>query len=702
MKKGIFIIVAIICCATYLFITQTSAPNEQSSNDDSANLKSEVLPQINESQSDNASPIEKVLKLENAVQQCQKRPNNFDAQVNEIHQILIKALKTELANGTSIQTLLSYSDLYQTFYSSYDDLLRKAIISERRTNYDFAQSAAILAKWQGLEVLEGFNKEKIAMIVEQINTLKNAPGLSINISLADNIKKESLYALLDNTDNFTTYFESPLHVQGSPAISPSILFTLNAEKLSLTEFEQAISTNNFTVNEVALAIEQEIENDYILALLNQVSSVNDMPIYSHLTNTVFFNLADLAVSKFNLPILKALSNLAVTPTNQQGLLTPLDIAIASLPKSGNLTLGELNKNHTDMLEHLIANGYKVHGGFENHDNMGKGLFLHSSFNTTQGIYIQQNTNFDGYQYFSQFPVVKQNMLAKLSETDNSAIANALMEVKQAKAALNKHSEQCQQLTNELLAAKELKTTRQGYKKVQLIEEQYGSDFEHVLQNIDPVLVNYWWNSLRFSLETGPANENDSQFIAALANQEFQKAYEYSLANPLSQGETDYLFKQLTRAPNDLIAIWNNRVLAKQPTTLIVLQRIPLKQWQQLANAGFDFSLTDIYGNDAYLTAASISSDAVKFLIDKNIPTDPKKLGVDTLDLALEQSYKNASVSTLLPLALKLIKNFEQNHFARMARLRTFYPDIYNQIITENPALKPAKDTELNHYLFKYH
>lgn len=97
-----------------------------------------------------------------------------------------------------------------------------------------------------------------------------------------------------------------------------------------------------------------------------------------------------------------------------------------------------------------------------------------------------------------------------------------------------------------------------------------------------------------------------------------------------------------------------------------------------------------------------SNDIVQFLIDNKIPSDTKKLGVDILDLALEQSYNQGKLSKNVPLALQLVKEFEPNHLARVARLKMFYPEVYQQLIQLKPALKPAQGTELNHYMFDNH
>ncbi|XQF91540.1 hypothetical protein ACOBV8_22265 (plasmid) [Pseudoalteromonas espejiana] len=43
-----------------------------------------------------------------------------------------------------------------------------------------------------------------------------------------------------------------------------------------------------------------------------------------------------------------------------------------------------------------------------------------------------------------------------------------------------------------------------------------------------------------------------------------------------------------------------------------LSRFPLGQWQKLKQAGFDFSITDVYGRDVYIQAMFASNDIVQF------------------------------------------------------------------------------------------
>ena len=698
MKKGPLALIAIatVVLATYIFIAQSSSPVVKQNLKPASNI---VQPKIKQQkQIVQASPQQKVVKLKHEISLCKNKSADKAQKINEINQSLTSFFKNELNKGTSVADLLMYSGLYEASYQSYTTLLKEAIKDKQKKDYKIIESIAILADWQGIEAIQNFTSDKVKEIVQQLGSATQSPaGLTFNVPLDENVKKETLYALLNNSDTFTTYLQSFIRIEGSNVISPATLLMLNANKLSIDEFEHVIAVNQFTVNELAVAINNGLPNEYIFALMEQVPSLNDMPIYDNFT--VLYNLADLAISQFNLPLVKALKQAGVSPTNKVGLFTALDIAIINLPKNGNLTLEDLDKSKTDMLDYLIAEGYKAHGEFNYKNSSDKTLLFENKFKYQQGTFISEQTNPLSYLYFSQISIIENSMLPRVTEPDNSEISQFLLELQHKKEDLDSASSNCNQLTEKLFAAQKLIRDSDAYDKVRKIEKEYGSNFEDVLQNIDPVLVNYWWNTLA---RRTSSDRSDSVFREYLAKKEFQKAHEYSQTTPLNQTETNVLFIRLLKNPYDLVPIWNSRTLPIPPTELVRLSWIPLSQWQELAQLGFDFSITDIHGRDVYTQAASSSVEAVQFLIDNKIPTVPSKLGVDILDLALEQSYTKGELSPMVPLALQLVEKFEPNHFSRVARLKIFYPEVYQQLVQLNSALKPLEETTLNSYTFYNH
>ncbi|MDC9508951.1 MULTISPECIES: cupric reductase [unclassified Pseudoalteromonas] len=696
MKKILFGIVIITALAVYFFQTQPhSVAVEQAAQVKPTTSQTSV---VNKKQPNEDSPLQVVNKLKKQISLCRDQSQQQSNKVQTLNQSLVSFFVSELKKGTSVSTLLKYTDLSKINQRTYIALLKDAIIAEQKQQLNITSSLNELANWQGIEAIKGFTNDKVKEMIQQLGDNKhNPPGLTLSVPLDENVQKETLYALLSNTDTFTTYSKTFIKLEGSEVISPATLFVLNANKFTPKEFEQAISSNQFTVNEVATAIKNDIPNEYIIALLQQVPVLDAMPLYEK--NTVLYNLADIAVSKFNLPLVKALQTKGVTPTNEPGLFTGLDVAIVNLPKSGNLTLAPLDTKHTQLLDYLKKRGYKAHSGNANEDLNSKGVFFVNDFIYQQGAYINKQDNPAQYAYFSPIGKINNNALPQITEPDNSDVALFLVDLKQQKAQLNNKRQNCELLQQQLKDTEQLHTVMQAYDKVQQVKNKHGSNFVRVLHDIDPVLVNYWWSSLSNQLSN---DRSQSTFNEYLSKKEYQKAYEYSLSTVLTQAETDTLFSLLLLNPDDLITTWQNRINPKPPRELTRLSRFSLNHWQALAQAGFDFSITDIHGRDVYTQAASSSSEAVQFLIDNKIPADPSKLGVDILDLALEQSYTKGELSPMIPLALQLVEKFEPNHLARVARLKMFYPEVYQQLIQLNPALKPAQGTELNHYMFDNH
>lgn len=696
MKKILFGIVIITALAVYFFQTQPhSEAVEQAEQVKPATSEASV---VNKKQPNEDSPLQVVNKLKKQISLCRDQSQQQSNKVQTLNQSLVSFFVSELKKGTSVSTLLKYTDLSKINQRTYIALLKDAIVTEQKQQLNITSSLNELANWQGIEAIKGFTNDKVKEMIQQLGDNKhNPPGLTLSVPLDENVQKETLYALLNNTDTFTTYSKTFIKLEGSEVISPATLFVLNANKFTPKEFEQAISSNQFTVNEVATAIKNDIPNEYIIALLQQVPVLDAMPLYEK--NTVLYNLADIAVSKFNLPLVKALQTKGITPTNEPGLFTGLDVAIVNLPKSGNLTLAPLDTKHTQLLDYLKKRGYKAHSGNANEDLNSKGVFFVNDFIYQQGAYINKQDNPAQYAYFSPISKINNNALPQITEPDNSDVALFLVDLKQQKAQLNNKRQSCELLQQQLKDTEQLHTVMQAYDKVQQVKNKHGSNFVRVLHDIDPVLVNYWWSSLSNQLSN---DRSQSTFNEYLSKKEYQKAYEYSLSTVLTQAETDTLFSLLLLNPDDLITTWQNRINPKPPRELTRLSRFSLNHWQALAQAGFDFSITDIHGRDVYTQAASSSSEAVQFLIDNKIPADPSKLGVDILDLALEQSYTKGELSPMIPLALQLVEKFEPNHLARVARLKMFYPEVYQQLIQLNPELKPAQGTELNHYMFDNH
>lgn len=483
MKKVLFGIVIITALAVYFFQTQPhSVAVEQAEQVKPTTSEASV---VNKKQPNEDSPLQVVNKLKKQISLCRDQSQQQSNKVQTLNQSLVSFFVSELKKGTSVSTLLKYTDLSKINQRTYIALLKDAIVTEQKQQLNITSSLNELANWQGIEAIKGFTNDKVKEMIQQLGDNKhNPPGLTLSVPLDENVQKETLYALLSNTDTFTTYSKTFIKLEGSEVISPATLFVLNANKFTPKEFEQAISSNQFTVNEVATAIKNDIPNEYIIALLQQVPVLDALPLYEK--NTVLYNLADIAVSKFNLPLVKALQTKGITPTNEPGLFTGLDVAIVNLPKSGNLTLAPLDTKHTQLLDYLKKRDYKAHSGNANEDLNSKGVFFVNDFIYQQGAYINKQDNPAQYAYFSPIGKINNNALPQITEPDNSDVALFLVDLKQQKAQLNNKRQNCELLQQQLKDTEQLHTVMQAYDKVQQVKNKHGSNFVRVLHDIDPV------------------------------------------------------------------------------------------------------------------------------------------------------------------------------------------------------------------------
>ncbi|WFO20835.1 hypothetical protein ATS73_019030 [Pseudoalteromonas sp. H100] len=132
-----------------------------------------------------------------------------------------------------VPTLLKYANLSEIYKRQYIALLRDAIVAEQKQQLNITSSLNELANWQGIEAIKGFTNDKVKEMIQQLGDNKHSPpGLSMSVPLDENVQKETLYALLNNTDTFTTYSKTFIKLEGSEVISPATLFVLNANKFT--------------------------------------------------------------------------------------------------------------------------------------------------------------------------------------------------------------------------------------------------------------------------------------------------------------------------------------------------------------------------------------------------------------------------------------------------------------------------------------
>lgn len=631
-----------------------------------------------------------------ANEQCKESNLDFSSKIDNIHNILIKALEHELRNGKTERELLSYSSQYKTFYAHYDDLLLKAKINIEKEKYDFTASVDILNDWHGLSVIKNFTTLNIPIIVQGLKAFEGkSNGLRMNLELDKDVNNSDILSLLENNDNFNTYLQSPLGISGSPVLSPSILFVLTAKHLSIDEFEQAISLRNFNVNDIAIAVINDLPFEYLELLAKQTSSIDDMPTLVQGWFDSYANLADLASSKHNVKFLKLLEQYGVHPTNELGIITGLDIAIMHLPTNAEsyLSSSNLPEKYIETINYLVSKGYKAHGSIyqvEREEVISFRAPNRRPFESSK--VLEPNLK----KALHQISLIDHSYSIEQIQPDNSIVSKALDTVALRKAALNDKSKSCESIRKELLAEEGLLDLKESYALVEKISLEENNIAER-LHEIDPVLVNLWRNS---SSNRNIHSEKNSQFINLLSQENYQGALEYSASTALTEHETDTLLYLLVQDLENIAPIWNSRVISTPPSDLFAFKYFPFETWQSLEDAGFDFSIKDKFGNDLFSPAALNSFRVVEFLLSMNLEPEMDSLGLDVLDLLLEHTYEKGKINESLKLIITKVEKLEPNHYSRIARIKKFFPDEYDKLIKINKKFQLHNEKELNKFRFK--
>ena len=696
IRKLAVVALITLTCATSYYLYEADAISKgrdsilnTKSPSDTINSKVQVV-------EDKKFATKKLEQLTIAHTQCKQKSYDIGDQIAYVHQGIIEALEHELKQGKTDRDLLAYSNQYETYYKSYDDLLLQAKINIEKQKYSFTQSVSILNNWNGLSVIEGVNPDSLSELIEALEPLEGENhGLNMSVSLSENITKSDTYALLDNNDNFSTYLESPLYIANSPFLSPSILFILSAEKLNIDEYKQAISLRSFTVNEVALAIQNNMPTEYLTLLLEHTADIEDMPIPRQNFFDSYENLADVAVANFNVEALKVLNQYGVKPTNEPGILTAMDIAIMNLPSEDKVykELDSDSNKYLNTLTYLKENGYKAHGKDKQFDSTTI-TFFNAPKKRSFGSHTLSDPKLR--KLLKSIELIDKNYNIKNREADQSVVSVAIAEMKLKKMAFKRESDTCVAIKQQLLAEEGFESRKKTYQLIDNIKKT-PQKIEARLQEIDPVLVSLW-KELELNAKYSPlSSKSDDEFRHLLNDGKTELALEYSMLTPLTLSETDALFRFMLNGKSEFARIWNARIEPQTPSSLLSLKHLSIEKWKDLLHHGFDFSIADQLGNDAFMAAALSSPQAIRFLVDNNFKLNTEKYGLDALDLLLDQSYESGQLSENINELITLYPEFKPSHYARVARIKKFFPEEYKKLISINNALTPEAGTKINKF-----
>jgi hypothetical protein len=695
MIKKRYIFGLIICSAlAYLYfptkphIIINDSHKDEKSAFDKTPKKNEVL-----EFSERVFASEKLKDLSIANAQCKSNNKNYSVNVRSIISILTDTLEEELRSGVSERTLLAYQDQFPTFYQGFEDILREAKIRIEREKYTTTNSIEILNLWSGLSVVNGFNAINVPLIVEATASvdLQNS-GIQMGLELNSDLSEDEVIALLNNTEHFNTYLYSPFHVNGAP-LSPSVLFVLTASALDIEIYKAVISLQSFNVNDVAVAIVNGIPSEYLSPLLAQTRNVEDMPIFYQTDYDSYNNLADFAAANHNVDALIELARYGVTPTNEPGIITGLDIALKNLPSKNNPVKqpGKNTNKYIETINYLVKQGYKAHGSLIDFEDESIIFFdaPNSRLLTTEDVSdpalrspLRNIDLIDKSEWIAQIPA------------DGSQISKAIEEIDVRKKTLNASNVECEEIRKELILAEGFADDQE--REALLGEVANQDNAAQRLHDIDPALVRYADTSNHWAFNSEDA-KGEGSFLGMLKKGEYDEALIYSVSQPLTEHETDQLLWMLAMEPEALYPIWKARITHTPPTALGVFRRMPMEQWRYLLREGFDFSLQDIWGNDFFAPAGMHSKETVALLLENGFVPNFDNVGLDAIDIVLEESYEKGRLNESVVLLLAQTQKLEANHYARIARLKRYFPDAYRELIEADKRFVPPANIEPNRY-----
>lgn len=639
--------------------------------------------------------IKKLSEYSEEYAECKTKEKNLKININNSLVTIKSELVNDLKNGKTDTDLYFYRHFSETLNRDFENLLLQAKLDIEREKYHYSDNIELLKKWSGLEVIKTFSAANIDDIIHSLKTLKNhTPDVKVSLHLNNAIEKSDVLSLLQNTTFFHTYLQSPFLIEGTP-LSPSNLFVLTAAALDLYEFSQAITLQSFNVNDLAVAIKNEMPFDYLHLLIEQTNNIEDMPTLHQSKYESYSNIADLAVATHNVPLLRLLATYGVNPINKPGILTGLDLAILNIPKSisANSSKELLASKYIETIEYLIAKGYRAHGFKTSKNGQSEIIFQAPFKRKLESEAVLQPELKDLLQSIQLLS--DSNQIANTPD-DHSVISRAAQSIEQEKKALNKWAKKCESL-KKAIRLEEGFSDHLDAKRI--IDNFKGKENAALaLQNIDPVLVNLW-NRYHGSDSDSTLNA-ETTFIRWLREKNYSKALDYSATTPLSEKATTILLSSLSRYPEEVLPIWQARIAHAPPSRLLSFTRLSFLQWEYLAKEGFDFSTEDKFGNDFFLPAALHSHEAIELLLAYGFKPKTHNLGVDVVDLLLEESYKRGRLNPSLLAMLDKIDHIEPNHYSRIKRLKTYFPEQYNKLVDFDESYIPPNNTKMNSFMLK--
>ncbi|WP_156104021.1 hypothetical protein [Shewanella mangrovi] len=445
-------------------------------------------------------------------------------------------------------------------------------------------------------------------------------------------------------------------------------FSAQIAEMSLTSGQfVSLMLNGIPYNKLALLLEHV-----------PAPALSSQPVVVNFSSsTPFMNIADYAAYELDVPMLKLLAEHGVTPTQTDGLIGPIERALL------HRRMGKDDiQNTLATVQYLVENGYKVAlTTTENGQYFGSGLlnmqWLNVADEVTDYLLSQQAT----YPAMTTFPVEA-----------NTEIKAALDAQADRMAALVKQREQCQQLADQQLDTEGLLSPAQVNGLINDLSAKYqGEALLDALQTEDPAFVAIYqqrnWGASRGAHEKQLRDAMLGTFVVNSLTELLQ-------STALDSVDTSIVLMQLIRNP-ELLEAWNSRLQPVLPESLAALSYATPEKLQALVEQGFDLHQQDVHGGNLYSVFFSNAPDKVQWLLTEQVDPFSNRYGPDGLDYALDKSYADNQLFEGTKQILQACLSLEPNHLRRIARLKKFRPELYQQLLTLDPTLKVADDITPN-------
>lgn len=643
---------------------------------DKSSFEHPIVDQILTASKNNQTPLERLTQLRERELECKAARLISIEKHQKTQSKQLDGLVKFLQKGGDWKTLLP---LFIHADIRYDMLTvaRKQVEKSKLTfGFDNKSGTELLAKIKSDAVSLGLIEATLSNVSEQqINHYIRFPDV----------------APVDIGRNATFSYNAPLY-------SPAMVVIAAASNQQPEHFIEKIKGLTFDVNAAAFALQKDIPQQSLLRILEQTKNIGEMPVsYSNFRSQLATNLSDVAIESLNLEALILIEKKGVRPTSIAGWGEPIDMLLRPNKRHRKLKESE-QKQQSAILRYLIEQGYSANLASDSPIADEPHYFFVVKDNVHVNVSKYSHPKLMKLLGSASFLRAEDVVVPEISDLPDEIVL-LFTKVEKTDQTKNAKTNPCHDIEKELLEAQYLLNADELQKKTgRVFWDGKSTSTLRELHNIDPELVRRAFQrwAKRVSVVRG-TNVHDS-FPELLHKEDKQEAIDYVTRIPLDQHSTNLLFRFLTDKPG-LVRVWNARIDPLPPVFFSVFNRRTLDELRALANADFDFSVTDKIGQDIYSNAILSLSDAhIDFLLSQAPPAN-STFGIDALDLMLDKMYLQDYLPNYAEKLIAFFTELEPNHRSRLARLKLLKPKLYQQIIRLDPRMAVDDQTIPNPVLY---